>query len=94
MSSAVLSQEKALALSFPFSTKVSRTFSSSISVMPSAIDASLKGSTSNAASSATSGMEVTLEVMTGVPHRNASKMGMPKPSKYDTYPDAKADAVT
>ena len=94
MSSAALSHEKSRARSLPFAINDSRTFSSSISVMPSAMEASLNGSTSKAASSATSGIEVTLEVMTGVSHLNASKIGMPKPSKYETYTEAKAEAVT
>ena len=74
--------------------KVARRSGSSILVMPSAMAASLKGCTCRAASPATSGMDVTLEVSTGVSHLNASRMGMPKPSKYDTYTEAKAAAVT
>ena len=65
-----------------------------IFVIASAMESSLKGSTNKAASCATSGIEVTLEVITGVSQRKASKIGIPKPSKYDTYTDANAAAVT
>ena len=51
------------------------------------------GSTYKAASPPTSGIEDTLDVITGISQYIASSNGMPKPSKYEAYTNDMADAV-
>jgi len=52
--------------------------------MASAIESMENGSTSKAASPATSGIEDIFEVITGVSQLKASRIGIPKPSKQET----------
>lgn len=59
--------------------------------MASNMSFSLRGSMTSAASPATSGQELTFEVMTGQPQDMASSIGRPKPSYKDgkTKPSAR-----
>ena len=61
--------------------------------IPTEIWSTESGSTNIAASPATSGSEVVLEVITGVPHAIDSTTGKPKPSYRDGNTSAKAPSV-
>ncbi len=62
-------------------------FSASFTIA-SAISFAENGSVRRAASFATSGIDVMFDVITHVPQLNASRIGMPNPSKYETYVSA------
>src|SRR5437762_5244711 len=81
---AALCQLNSFALCNPFALNVAR-YSESFKTFLSAStrECTSKGSNNRAASPVTSGMLVRLPATTGVPHFMASRIGKPKPSKYE-----------
>src|SRR5439155_7246008 len=91
VSRAVRSQGNSRALASPRAVRSwARPSSSHTRRIPSAIASTDSGSTSTAASPATSGSDERSEVTTGHPHAIASSTGRPKPSNRDGYTSKRA----